>query len=233
VILPVYKFARRVVVQSSNIFQNMIEQLKLAGRDELANHMLSKTAVISNGIYPELFQRSHGDKVVYVGRLNKRKGVADIILGMKDLPGHELVIVGDGPERDHLETMSRGLSVTFTGQVMPDQVRKYLQQARMLIFPSSLAEGFPNVVMEAMACGVPVVATGVGGVPELVQHSKTGFLLESRDISEMVFYMKRLFEDDQLWEELSENSIQSIQSFAWKNIAPKIEQQILIVAEQE
>lgn len=224
--------ARRVVVQSQHIMEDMLEQLQLAGENKLAESVLRKTVVIPNGISLENARRSQGRKIIYVGRLIKGKGVADLINGMKELPEYELIIVGDGPEREHLESISRGMPVTFTGLVVPSQVREYLQQARILVLPS-YSESFPNVIMEAMACGVPVVATRTGGIPDLVHHSDTGYLFEIGEIDKMVFYMRSLMEDDQLWKKLSDNSIQAIQSFTWENITPKIGQLLFEVVEQE
>ena len=233
IVPPVYQYAKRVVVQSPFISRDMIDQLQLAGRIKLANNISFKTVVIPNGINLENFQKSSGKKVVYVGRLIKEKGVVDLIKGMKELPKYELIIVGDGPEREHLESISRGMAITFTGLVMPSQVREYLQQARILVLPSHLGDGFPNVIMEAMACGVPVVATRTAGIPDLVQHSETGYLFEIGDIGKMVSYMKFVMENDILWKELSEKSLRAIQSFAWENVTPQIEQLLLEVVEQK
>jgi len=232
IVPPVYKYARRVVVQSAHILKDMMEQLQLAGRSELASEVLSKTVVIPNGINPEYFQRSSGNKIIYVGRLIAGKGVADLINGMKELPEYELIIVGDGPERKHLEMLCRGMRVTFTGMVIPSQVREYLWQARILVLPSHLGDGLPNVIMEAMACGVPVIATRTAGIPDLVRHSETGFQFEIGDIGKMVSYMNCLMENDQLWKELSDQSIEAIQSFTWENVIPEIEQLLLDVVEK-
>lgn len=232
VVPPILSRARRVVVQSKHILEDMLEQFQLAGENKLAESVLRKTVVIPNGISLENARRSQGRKVIFVGRLIKDKGVADLINSMKELPEYELIIVGDGPEREHLESISRGMAVTFTGLVMPSQVKEYLQQARILVLPSH-SESFPNVIMEAMACGVPVVATRTGGIPSLVHHSETGYLFEIGDIEKMVSYIKCLMENDTLWKELSDQSLRSIQSFAWENITPQIEQLLLEVVEQK
>lgn len=229
---PIFNHARRVILQSAFILEDMLEQFQIAGKNELAEAVQRKVDVIPNGIHLETINIVRGSKVVYVGRLIKNKGVADLIKAMKELPERELVIIGDGPDRERLESMSQGMAITFSGQVTPSEVRRFLQQARALVLPSYLGDGLPNVILEAMACGVPVLATRTAGIPDLVQHAKTGFLFESGDIQQMVFYINCIFNDNLLWNELSKQSIKAIQAFSWHNVTPRIEKLLLEVIDQ-
>lgn len=117
----------------------------------------------------------------FVGRLAPVKGVSELVDAFAglDLPGYELLIVGDGPLRADLERRiagSGGASVRLTGWQPPERVGELLRTMRLLVLPSA-AEGMPNGVIEAMARGTPVLATAVGGVPDIVTHGVTGYLL--------------------------------------------------------
>lgn len=224
VVLPIFKQAKRIVVQSLHIQKDMYEQLLLVDKPSLAMEILTKSSVIPNGIHLELYDRIRGNKIIYVGRLIKIKGVEDLIRAMKRLPEHELVIVGDGPDRNRLESLSRDLNTTFIGQVDSSKVRDHLKQARLLVLPSRIDEGSPNVILEAMACGIPVIATRVGGIPDLVRHGKTGYLYEPGNIDQMVYFIKQVMEDDRVWNELGDSSREAVQQYSWNHVTPQIEQ---------
>ena len=116
--------------------------------------------------------------LVSIGRLSSEKGHADLIRAMVDLrdvrPKCHLVIVGDGVERAALERMCIGNDVTFVG-FQPD-VRPYYCMADAVVLPSH-SEGSPNVLLEAMAAGCSIVATEVGGIPEVVRDGETAVLV--------------------------------------------------------
>ncbi|MDH3717924.1 MAG: glycosyltransferase family 4 protein, partial [Planctomycetota bacterium] len=166
----IFRRARSVVVQMPGIQNDLQEQLEKAGKAELNRSLQSRIAVVPNGVTVACSQRSRGTKVVYIGRLVADKGVADLLQALKELPNLDALIVGDGPDRQRLESMAQGSRVTFVGEVPPEEVVQYLQQARMLVLPS-LREGLANVILEAMANGVPVVTTRVEGTADLVRHN--------------------------------------------------------------
>jgi len=104
---------------------------------------------------------------------------------MRDLSGDlplRLVLVGEGPERPRIERLLRSLNltdfITLAGQ--QDDISPYYGIADVFLLPS-LSEGCPNVLLEAMAAGVPVVATEVGGIPEVVTNGKDAILVKKRD----------------------------------------------------
>jgi glycosyltransferase involved in cell wall biosynthesis len=118
-----------------------------------------------------------GKMVIYCGRLQPEKRVDQLISAWSQVQGQEkearLVIVGTGPEESRLRTMANE-KITFTGAV--DDVPSYLNAADVYVLPSS-AEGLSNSLLEAMACGLPVVATDVGGAPDLIEHGNRGLLI--------------------------------------------------------
>jgi glycosyltransferase involved in cell wall biosynthesis len=117
--------------------------------------------------------------VICVSRLHRQKGHDDLLAAWKQVtavhPSAHLLIVGDGERRAELAKMAAGQRhVHFTGQ--RNDAPDLLALSSLLVLPS-LWEGLPNVVLEAMAAGLPVVATAVGGTPELIIHNETGLLV--------------------------------------------------------
>ncbi|MFW5642163.1 MAG: glycosyltransferase [Roseicyclus sp.] len=150
-----------------------------------------KVTVIPCGVFPEAYAEGparRGARLAFVGRLVARKGAAILIEALarvraRGVPG-ELSVVGDGPERPALEALAagRGLgsAIRFHGILDPAGVAAVLGDARMLAVPS-FSEGLPVVIMEAMASGLPVVASAVDGIPELVRDGETGTLVPPGD----------------------------------------------------
>ena len=99
-------------------------------------------------------------------------------------------------------------AVTFHGAV--HGVAPYLQQAAMLVLPS-LSEGMPNVVLEAMACGLPVVATRVGGIVDIIADGENGLLVDAQRPDQLYEAMKRLFTDRQLADRLASQALKTIE----------------------
>lgn len=151
--------------------------------------------------------------VLTVGRLSREKAHIDLLVAfnnlLRDKPDIEakLIIVGDGPERRRLATSvdSSGLSerVIFTGEVT--NIQPYYQAADVFVLPSH-SEGSPYVLLEAMAARVPVVATEVGGVPEVVTDEESALLVPSLDPRAMSFAVARVLEEPELARRLTANA---------------------------
>jgi len=112
-----------------------------------------------------------------------------------------IIIVGDGPRRQDFEKLAERLGlaplVTFVGHVRHDEVPKYMKRFSVYI-SLSLAESFGVAVLEACACGVPVVVSNVGGLPEVLDNGKIGFLVPPRDIPAAAAILERLYTDGEL-----------------------------------
>jgi glycosyltransferase involved in cell wall biosynthesis len=164
-----------------------------------------RTTVIRNGIELERPRSRHEETarplVVSVGRLKAPKDFQTLLEALTLLDGiaYETMIVGDGPERGALEaTAARfGLSehVTFAGT--RDDVDALLANASCFVL-STTSEGLPISILEAMAAGLPVVASGVGGVPELVEDGVTGLIVPARHPAALAEALRRLLTDGEL-----------------------------------
>ncbi|MCP5213286.1 MAG: glycosyltransferase family 4 protein [Hahellaceae bacterium] len=119
--------------------------------------------------------------ILSVGNLIPLKGHHIIIEALANIPNATLVIAGDGPEKQKLLDLAKALSVesrvVFTGRLGQSDLISQYQNASVLVLASE-KEGWPNVVLEALACGTPVVATAVGGVPEIIQSGPVAKLSE-------------------------------------------------------
>jgi glycosyltransferase involved in cell wall biosynthesis len=148
--------------------------------------------------------------VLAVGRMSHEKGHSDLLRAFAMLGGREstkgwcLVLAGDGPERASLARLSAQLglgdSVVFAGY--RSDVPVFYALADLVALPSH-TEGSPNVVLEAFAAGVPVLAMAVGGVPEIISHEQNGLLVPGGDIPEMAAAIERLLGDELLRSRLS------------------------------
>jgi glycosyltransferase involved in cell wall biosynthesis len=156
------------------------------------------------------------DRAVCVASLFEKKGHEHLIDALALLaerrPGMVLELVGDGPERERIlqRARERGVAerVSLLGARSSEEVRATLAGAGVFALPSvrlpsGRMEGIPVALMEAMASGVPVVATRLSGIPELVQDGVTGLLVEPRDPHGLAAAMARVVEDDALAAELA------------------------------
>jgi glycosyltransferase involved in cell wall biosynthesis len=153
-----------------------------------------------------------GERIVLaVGRLSREKAHVDLLAAYKILQdtnpaiSSKLIIVGDGPERSRLEAAAtaQGLEVIFAGQLSKVQV--FYAAADVFVLPSH-SEGSPNVLLEAMAAGLPIVATAVGGVPEVVQHEESALLVPAQDPGAIAAAIARVLTEHDLAERLTRNS---------------------------
>lgn len=151
--------------------------------------------------------------VLTVGRLSREKAQMDLLVAFNHLLKYvpetnvKLVIVGDGPERGPLAAAaaSLGLSerVVLIGEVA--DVRPYYAAANVFVLPSH-SEGSPYVLLEAMSARVPIVATAVGGVPEMVTHEQTALLVPSQDSHAMAAAIARILGDQELARRLTNDA---------------------------
>jgi len=132
----------------------------------------------------EFSQRS--DFIGYVGRLSEEKGIINFIesipLILKQKPDLNILIIGDGDLKSNVDKYlsQNGLenNVKLVGWSSHEDLPKYLNSFKLLVIPS-YTEGLPNIMLEAMACGTPVLATEVGAIPDIINDEETGFIMEN------------------------------------------------------
>src|SRR6266536_3630862 len=143
-----------------------------------------------------------------IARLAPAAGVATALRAWKLLfPEMELKIIGDGPALDDLRQIASQLevrNVTFLGRLPRHEAFEYLARARFLLFPSEWYESFPMTILEAYAHGVPVVASRLGVMPEIVKEKQTGLLFEPRKPQSLAGLVEGLWYKASLIRQLSQ-----------------------------
>jgi glycosyltransferase involved in cell wall biosynthesis len=125
-----------------------------------------------------------GDYALYFGRLIDEKGVNVLLDAAAKVPELPLVVVGEGPDRQLLESQARSLGlehVQFVGAQWGDNLNRWLRDCRFVVVPSLWHENFPYVIFQAFAAGKPVVGSNRGGIPELVIEGERGLIYEATD----------------------------------------------------
>ena len=169
----------------------------------------SKLHVVHCGIDPEMYKpvqhRQGPTRIVFVARLAEGKGLEvalDAFQSISDrFPQASFDIVGDGPTaasiRQRVASMGLQGRVTLHGATSPDEVAAILNSASIFVI-ASFAEGVPTVIMEAMGAGLPVVATQVGGIAEIVSDGVNGYLVRPGDPEAVAARLSQLIDDPQL-----------------------------------
>lgn len=132
---------------------------------------------------------------VFVGRLSPEKGVKVLVDAWRAIPDVALTIIGDGPERAALEAAAPG-NVRFAGKLDRAQVNQAMAEAQALLVPSLWLEGFPLVLIEGMAAGVPLVASDIGALPSIFENGRTGVLVEPGNVAAWAKALRRFFDDE-------------------------------------
>jgi glycosyltransferase involved in cell wall biosynthesis len=171
--------------------------------------------------------------VLFVGRLVERKGVGHLIEAIARLgpTGPRLEIVGEGPERPRLEALAQRLGVAsrvvFRGKIPPDELQASYARAAVCVLPSVLdargdTEGLGVVLLEAMNHGTPVIASRVGGIPDIVEDGVSGLLVPPGDADALAAAVQRLGDDPALARRLGEAGRRRLrEQFSWRAIVQR------------
>jgi glycosyltransferase involved in cell wall biosynthesis len=225
---PLWEFHRQVYRHADYCLapsQRVVSELQTRG--------FGRVGLWRRGVDIEAFSPVHKDEamryelsggnpdkalLLSVGRLAPEKQVEQILPALDAIPNAHLAIVGDGPHRSALEETFAGRSVTFTGYKSGLELSKAYASADMFVFPSSTIETFGLVAAEAMAAGLPVVSSRVGGVPEIVEVGKTGYLFEPNDVNTMTAYVRRLVEDVDTRQTMGKAARVAAEKLSWDEV---------------
>jgi len=134
---------------------------------------------------------SSGDYFLFVGRLVHEKGIEHLLEAWTLLKGQKLIIAGDGPLHDKYKTtLSADSNIVFLGHRERTDVLDIMKKSRAVVVPSLCYEGCPMVILEAFACGIPVIASRLGGMAELVDDDRTGKLFNPGDAKDLASKME-------------------------------------------
>lgn len=145
-----------------------------------------------------------GDYILYLGRLSDEKGILTFLQAAKQLPDVPFFLSGDGPQRSQLEAFVAEHelnNVTFLGMKSGAELESIVKKARVVVVPSEWHDNSPLVIYESFAYGKPVIASRMGGMPELVDHEENGFLFHAGDVKALVNYIQTLWKNPELAEE--------------------------------
>lgn len=205
-----------------------------------------RVEVVPMGVDVERFQDIQSENyrqipgtpiILYIGRLIDCKGLEYLIeaftIVSHQVPGAKLVIGGEGPEEVRLRQQVKRLgldeSVLFTGLIESQDLPRYYREAAVFVLPSIQAEGQTEglgvVLLEAMACGVPVIGSDVGGIPDIIQDGWNGYLVRERSPPELAERIIVLLECQAIHKQFQENGLQTVyKHFSWNRVVVKVTQ---------
>jgi glycosyltransferase involved in cell wall biosynthesis len=233
--VPFYN--ERFAVQDTLIFQSLSRAIWRRAKAVVANskglrELAGKTApslkidVIFNGVDTDEFRpgkrkEQNKDKLILIssGRLIQRKGFEYLLEALRGRPEFELVLIGDGDSKELLGKMAVdfGVDVKFLGAQPKQSVIDNLQRADIFVLPS-LNEGMSNSILEAMACGLPVISTDVGGSQELIADGKNGFVVRRASAESISGALDKYLENRSLLEEHGKESRRVALRFSWAKV---------------
>ena len=194
--------------------------------------------VIPNGVDVDVYRPGHPPirhlrddnlNILFVGRLEKRKGLGDLLRAYRAMssriPQSRLIIVGDGPLRGRVESYigrHRLNNVVMAGYV-PDSVKpRYYASADIFCAPATGAESFGIVLLEALASGLPVVATEVAGYMSVLEPGRDSITVPPQNWRELAASLVILARDAQLRTRLAEYALQKARRYSWKTVATEV-----------
>jgi glycosyltransferase involved in cell wall biosynthesis len=227
------RMTSKPILQNADAVLALTEDMKQKMR-EICDRDIS---VVPNGIELERFEASLGERkegntktIIFVGRLHPVKGVQYLIESMaivhQKMPDAKLVIVGDGPERSRLEGLAEKLNlnscIRFEGKVPQENIPQLMHQADVFAL-SSLSESFGIVNLEAMAAGLPIVATKVGGIPDIVEEGVNGYLVNAKNPEEIAERLMILLGNDKIREEMVAKNREKAKLYTWDKVTDTME----------
>lgn len=207
--LPEREYARRLQMErcASKRMCGMVAESEFAHRWASTASKNAIIRIIPHAVNPEFMEAGTSDQVdpafVTVGRIDHRKGIDVIIRALASMKSvsARLIVIGDGPSREYCASLAMNLGigsrVEFMGNVDRNSVIQTLLMSRVFVFPSRM-DTSPNAITEAHAIGLPVIASRVGGIPDMIDDGKDGILIDADDVAGFSGAMSRLIGDPDL-----------------------------------
>lgn len=220
-----YQIADRILSVSSYVKKNLVSDYQIPR---------FKIHVVPNGVNAGTFfpisNYSHNIKnILYVGRIDKRKGLEFLIDAVEQLitedPSIRLIVVGEGVYAKEIKAYIQDKAVRshiiFLGWKDSKALNQLYNEAAVYVMPS-IIEGFGMTLLEAMACGCPVIATDSGGAVDIIQHNYNGLLVSYGNTTQLASSINCLMTNETKKNRLKQNGLATIQNFTWEIIANKL-----------
>jgi glycosyltransferase involved in cell wall biosynthesis len=241
---PFFSVLNSIVIRNSDVCTaNSTATAKIA-RQHCGN---GNIRVLPMGVDPQYFSKIRdvdclkkkieikGPVILFVGRLIDWKGVAYLIKSMPEVlqrfPTAKALIIGSGPLRTELLSLTKTLSleehVIFIDELPQKELVAYYSIADIFVLPSIVnangeTEGLGVVLLEAMACGLPVIGSDVGGIPDLIKNGETGLLVRQKNSQDLGNQMLRLLTDSDLTKNITRNARDLVETqFSWEIVAER------------
>ena len=182
-----------------------------------------KVSLVPNAIdlssLPKQKEKLYEKQVIYAGRLSKEKGILDLLEMSKKLPDDtHLLILGSGPEEEKVKEADKSHpNIHFMGYQPRERTISLIRGSDLLIQPS-IVEGISSTLLEAMACKIPVIATNVGGNKEILEHGKTGILVELHSPTKILEETLDLLSNREKSSSLMEEAFNKVQKYDWSHV---------------
>ncbi len=228
------------IIRASRIFPNSFDT-KNRFYSIFGEVFRRKTRTIFPGVDLKLFPKDRKTKiinqkyhlagkklVIFVGRIDKEKGIEYLIKAAEEIKA-EIYILGSGEYKNELINLVKKLNlknvhfVAYFGEESLEELREFYQRANVVVVPSTIKEALGLVILEAMAAKTPVVASNIGGIPNIVKDGKTGFLVKPRSSAEIAEKVNKILDNEKLGSIMGENSRRFIEEkFTWEKAAKSI-----------
>lgn len=166
------------------------------------------------------------DYALFVGRLADYKGLDTLISSYREIRNNfPLKIIGDGPLLKDMQAKIRKTNnIELLGRLPYDRTIKYIRNSAFVIFPSECYENMPRVIIESFACGIPVIASNIGPIKEIIQEGLTGLFFDYGDSKDLSIKIKYLMENKNLISKMGENACKIYE----KKFSPEVNYSILM-----
>ena len=198
-------------ITRARLIYNGLDLVKHAGTPS-RGELRKKLGLVDNIFY-----------IAFVGALVERKGIRHLVQAIKNLNRHDCkaLIIGDGPLRDTVNELTRDDERFFVAGHQPNAI-EYIKASNLLVLPS-FYEGLPNVIIEAMAVGTPVIATNIYGIPELIEDGINGRLVPVKDSGSITSAIQFMYDDPAIAESYAEASRKRSQFFSIERMVQEYE----------